>query len=477
MALSCLAQAQAQAQALKADAVLTEQAAPALSTKSREQSTKSISVNSTKKDDLSRAMDYVQQNAKLLGERVAASSHASASLGSSASKISDLAKAIRYTQQNAKLENVTVTQQPHPRQHTQVFTANIVDAKWQAMTNAFACSLTHSIPSFGKAVFMRKAGEDDIFYMELQDSIIFPVGNASIDTLPALWRNEEVPENIGQVIAAPGNRPIQLKANEMLRLVKPLTHGTKVMFTSAAIENSKNIVAGPVGVLRVVLQPRNFLPAYTHYQQCIHALIPYTFAQVSRLTFRYAEKSESLQPTTKVDLAKIARYVKADAAVIGILIDAHSDNASTADINESTSKQQAEWVQAYLVAQGVAAEKIKMRWHADKFPIANNKTTEGRAQNRRVTLRLETETIRRAFTQQAEEYKIAEENAAKQKTNTNAEHAKNKVDSLDQKTTPLTPHTAITDAIKAANFSSDQGEVTPEDVHKMVEGLEFNKKP
>jgi hypothetical protein len=143
--------------------------------------------------------------------------------------------------------------------------------------------------------------------------------------------------------------------------------------------------------LHLLLNAKNFAAGYKAYQQCSADLIPYGFAEVERSRINYDEKPEGLTPSQKAALGKVARYVKADAKVVGVLIDGHSDSAGTAEVNEALSKQLAEWTAAYLAEQGVSLDKITSRWHGDKFPLANNKTAAGRAQNRRVTVRLESE--------------------------------------------------------------------------------------
>ncbi len=210
----------------------------------------------------------------------------------------------------------------------------------------------------------------------------------------------------------------------------------------------------------------------------------------------YAEKSEGLSAASKTELSKVARYVKADPDVLGILIDAHSDNKGTADENEAISKQETEWVTAYLVLQGVDAEKIKARWHGDKFPIGNNKTEAGRNQNRRVTVRLENEATRKAVEEKAATQLAAAEKAAKKLAEQEAAKAKlaeqkpEEIAALDvsekkavqdvaHKTAekPKQVVNSNTGAIKANDTDvgalSSRGKITPEQISKMVDGLDL----
>src|SRR5690606_41217362 len=59
--------------------------------------------------------------------------------------------------------------------------------------------------------------------------------------------------------------------------------------------------------------------------------------------------------------------------------------------NRELSRQRVLAVQAYLVERGVDKDMISIRFHGERYPVANNNTREGREKNRRVTLRLRSE--------------------------------------------------------------------------------------
>lgn len=65
----------------------------------------------------------------------------------------------------------------------------------------------------------------------------------------------------------------------------------------------------------------------------------------------------------------------------------HTDSTGTAKHNQKLSLARAESVKAYLVKQGIAADRIITKGEAANSPIADNKTIGGRAKNRRVEIR------------------------------------------------------------------------------------------
>ena len=62
----------------------------------------------------------------------------------------------------------------------------------------------------------------------------------------------------------------------------------------------------------------------------------------------------------------------------------HTDWIGTDAYNQKLSERRANAVKAYLVSKGVPAEKIFTEGNGKKQPIADNKTRQGRAKNRRV---------------------------------------------------------------------------------------------
>ncbi len=334
--------------------------------------------------------------------------------------------------------------------NAQVYSADLTSSEWKVASNPFACSLTHVIPVFGKAVFSRKAGGTEVFYVESQGKVIFPPGATAVETMPPVWRSDIVPVSLGSITTVAGNQPISLAGAQLGSLVTQLSTGVNVMYSSQTLVNTSSSSSS---IMRVVLNAKNFTAGYKSYQQCIANIIPYSFAQVARTFINYAEKADGLTTSNKADLNKVARYIKADANVVGVFVDGHSDNSHLADAIEAQSKQAAEWVSTYLVEQGVAANKITTRWHGDKFLIASNATAAGRAQNRRVTVRLEDETGHKEFMKKEEEKRKADEKTA--------------ADAAQAQTTKA-------EAGASAN-SSSSGRMTPEEISRMVEGFDLKK--
>jgi len=71
-----------------------------------------------------------------------------------------------------------------------------------------------------------------------------------------------------------------------------------------------------------------------------------------------------------------------------ISVEGHTDATGTDAINDKLSEERAKVCADYLISKGIAADRVTSQGFGSKNPVADNKTPEGRAKNRRTEFKL-----------------------------------------------------------------------------------------
>lgn len=90
-----------------------------------------------------------------------------------------------------------------------------------------------------------------------------------------------------------------------------------------------------------------------------------------------------LKPGAARTLDQLAQALKDDSAA-RIQIEGHTDSTGSRAHNMVLSRERAESVKSYLVSHGIDGSRITTRGLGPDYPVATNKTSAGRQQNRRV---------------------------------------------------------------------------------------------
>jgi outer membrane protein OmpA-like peptidoglycan-associated protein len=87
------------------------------------------------------------------------------------------------------------------------------------------------------------------------------------------------------------------------------------------------------------------------------------------------------------ELDKLANLLLTNPKV-RIEVSGHTDNVGSASVNKKISKERALTVRNYLISRGVEEDRVEYQGYGFDQPIASNDTPEGKAQNRRVEIKI-----------------------------------------------------------------------------------------
>lgn len=261
------------------------------------------------------------------------------------------------------------------------FESAMADATWHLEVSPFECRLWQNIPLYGTAVFSRRAGEEPLFYLRQGNRQLAP-GEAQVVAQNPLWEERPGTREVGRVEVMEGERPVQLNWRDSQQLMAVLHSGKRLVFTRPAWYGEETQV-------RIMVEPVRFRPALDDFHRCQADLLPVNYDQVARtaLYFELAKDELTEQEVRKLD--QLSLYAQADEMVTRIFIDGHTDAIGLRAENLELSRQRAEWVAQYLLDRGVPEAMLTVRWHGERYPVAENHTAEGRRMNRRVSVRVD----------------------------------------------------------------------------------------
>jgi outer membrane protein OmpA-like peptidoglycan-associated protein len=96
-----------------------------------------------------------------------------------------------------------------------------------------------------------------------------------------------------------------------------------------------------------------------------------------------------LPDDAKAQVDQLMAKLQQDPKNVYIEIEGHTDNVGPAELNEKLGMERAEAVKRYLYEKHqIPLHKINVISYGMSKPVADNKTREGRAQNRRVVIRV-----------------------------------------------------------------------------------------
>lgn len=259
------------------------------------------------------------------------------------------------------------------------FQTRLEKVEWAVAGDQFECRLSQPITDFGAGIFVRRAGEQATFNLQVPERWL-GAGSATLLAAAAPWQPGRGDINLGSVRVGNGEMPFSSTQEQASRLLTGLLEGRSPLIRHRSRHAGDS--------LEVRLLPVRFRQAYNDYLACTAKLLPVNFEQIRQSHVGFPDGGVDLAPLAQAKLDIILSYLKADPSVNRIELDGHADNSGNRLTNRDLSRRRALAVMEYLQANGVSAEQITLRFHGERYPLAPNTSQANRAKNRRVTVAL-----------------------------------------------------------------------------------------
>ncbi|WP_300651073.1 OmpA family protein [Pseudomonas sp.] len=259
------------------------------------------------------------------------------------------------------------------------FQTRLEKVEWAVAGDQFECRLSQPITDFGAGIFVRRAGEQATFNLQVPERWL-GVGSATLLAAAAPWQPGRGDINLGAVRVGDGEVPFSSTQEQASRLLSGLLEGRSPLIRHRSRHAGDS--------LEVRLLPVRFRKAYNDYLACTAKLLPVNFEQIRQSRVGFPGGGVDLAPQAKAELDVILSYLKADPSVNRIQLDGHADNSGNRLTNRDLSRRRALAVMEYLQANGVSPEQITLRFHGERYPLVPNSSEANRAKNRRVSVAL-----------------------------------------------------------------------------------------
>lgn len=98
----------------------------------------------------------------------------------------------------------------------------------------------------------------------------------------------------------------------------------------------------------------------------------------------FATNKYNISSNSQLALTKLEKIFTQEYPETNILVEGHTDDVGKDDYNMGLSERRARAVGDYLIANGLSANRLTIKWYGESQPKYENTTAENRALNRRV---------------------------------------------------------------------------------------------
>ncbi len=108
--------------------------------------------------------------------------------------------------------------------------------------------------------------------------------------------------------------------------------------------------------------------------------------ELTQAVYFMSNKSEVTTQYSKEHLDEVVAIMK-EHPEVSVMVEGYADSRESKKYNIKLSEKRANYVIYYLVKSGIAKKRLIKKFYGEDNPVADNKTEEGRAKNRRVEIK------------------------------------------------------------------------------------------
>lgn len=262
------------------------------------------------------------------------------------------------------------------------YAATIESSDWAVSNKSrLQCTLSHSIPGYGDALFTSQASKQLNMEFEL-DMLALPntYGVAAVYSVPPRW----MPGQVQRVIADMSIRKQYDGDLPEKAAWTMLTELEKGYWPTVYYQDWYN----DYDKIAVALNASNFAKPYREFVACVSNLLPFNFEDIASTVLTYKKNSVDLTKYSQKRLAMIGEYLKEDIDLELVLLDGYSDSYGGRWNNQQLSIRRAVEIKEFFRNMGVDPSRVQVTGHGERRHVAPNTNEMSRAKNRRVVIRM-----------------------------------------------------------------------------------------
>lgn len=263
---------------------------------------------------------------------------------------------------------------------TSSYTANYAKSSWESTASRLQCKLTHTVPEYGSIEFIQEAGLPEGSLLHVWYGRGVSHSRAQINFVPPSWQ-AHIPTVEGwKFTITTAGEPVVFSSRQSRRILDAIAQGLLPTITHTDNNNRSAAIKASLSSVR-------FNQAYQQYSACQLNIVPVTFEEVRNSAVYFENASIRLDPASMLWLSYVLEYVK-DPAVTRIELGGFTDSIGSFRANHQLASQRVERVRDYFTQNGIDEKMLRLKVYGEMRAQASNSTAEGRAKNRRVSIKI-----------------------------------------------------------------------------------------